>query len=98
MKALVRLSGISLPPVLSHIALIVRRGQIVTIIGPNGAGKTTLLRVLLGLIKPQEGTIEYDGVFKTGYMPQKLFLESGLPLSVERFLRLSPYKGHAEDA
>ncbi|MBL9030065.1 MAG: metal ABC transporter ATP-binding protein [Caedimonas sp.] len=98
MKPIVNLCDVSLPPILSHINLVVNRGQIITIIGPNGAGKTTLLKVLLGLIKPQQGTIRYDGVLKMGYMPQKLFLDKGLPLSVERFLRLSPHKGFVDEA
>jgi len=35
--------------------------EIVTILGPNGAGKTTLLRAISGLLKPQRGTIRFDG-------------------------------------
>lgn len=98
MTTLLELSHISLSPILKDINLTVRQGEIITIIGPNGAGKTTLLKILLGLIKPHEGLIHYKSVLKIGYMPQKLFLDNGLPLSVERFLRLSPYKGHVDDA
>ncbi|WP_336811273.1 ABC transporter ATP-binding protein [Bosea sp. MMO-172] len=36
-------------------------GQVLGIIGPNGAGKTTLLRVLAGLLKPDAGSVRYDG-------------------------------------
>lgn len=36
-------------------------GQIVSIIGSNGAGKTSLLRTISGLVKPDEGTIEFLG-------------------------------------
>lgn len=44
---------------LADIDVTVDRGEIVTILGANGAGKTTLLKVILGLIKPQRGMIEF---------------------------------------
>src|ERR1043165_311459 len=37
-------------------------GKLHLIIGPNGAGKSTLIKVLARLLRPQDGTIEYDGV------------------------------------
>ena len=46
---------------LRGIDVAVGKGQIVSIIGANGAGKTTLLRSISGLVKPQDGTIEYEG-------------------------------------
>lgn len=98
MQALLKLCHISLPPVLKDINLTVTRDKIITLIGPNGAGKTTLLKILLGLIKPQEGRIIYESPLKIGYMPQKIFLDTGLPLSVERFLRLSPHQGFVDKA
>lgn len=44
-----------------HIDLEVRRGQIVAVLGPNGAGKTTLFELLLGLVRPDAGTLEVLG-------------------------------------
>ena len=44
--------------VLSHIDLVVERGQKVALIGPNGAGKTTLLRMLLGRLEPMSGVAQ----------------------------------------
>ncbi len=46
----------------------VPRGAIFSILGPNGAGKTTLLKILLGAMKPAEGTIEVTG--RTAFVPQ----------------------------
>jgi branched-chain amino acid transport system ATP-binding protein len=43
------------------VSLEVPAGSIVTLIGSNGAGKSTTLRTVSGLIKPQGGTIVYDG-------------------------------------
>ncbi|RKQ88954.1 ABC transporter ATP-binding protein [Brockia lithotrophica] len=48
--------------ILKGIDLEVRRGEIFGLLGPNGAGKTTLIRVLLGLIRPEEGSVRYFGV------------------------------------
>ncbi|MAV88665.1 MAG: ABC transporter ATP-binding protein [Rhodospirillaceae bacterium] len=39
----------------------VREGEIHAIIGPNGAGKTTLIHQLSGLLKPDSGSIQFDG-------------------------------------
>jgi branched-chain amino acid transport system ATP-binding protein len=46
---------------LKGISIDVPDGQIVTLIGANGAGKSTLLRTIMGLVKPQSGTVEYNG-------------------------------------
>ena len=46
--------------VLQDINFQVRPGEIVSIVGVNGAGKSTLIKLLLGLYKPDAGTIRYD--------------------------------------
>jgi len=46
---------------LHGISLSVKQGDIVTLIGCNGAGKSTTLRAISGLVKPDSGTISYDG-------------------------------------
>jgi ABC-2 type transport system ATP-binding protein len=45
-----------------HVDLTVSRGDVYGYLGPNGAGKTTSLRMLLGLIRPDEGTAELFGL------------------------------------
>ena len=44
------------------VSLDLRPGEVLALLGPNGAGKTTTMRLLAGLIGPDEGTIEVDGV------------------------------------
>ncbi len=74
--------------VLSHVDLVVREGEIVTLIGPNGSGKSTLVRLVLGLLRPDSGRIYLRPDLRIGYMPQRLVIDDSLPLTVDRFLRL----------
>ena len=75
--------------VLEDIKLSIEPGQIVTLIGPNGAGKTTLVRIVLGLMQADAGEIFRQSTLQIGYMPQKMQVESTMPLNVLRFLQLS---------
>ena len=43
--------------VLQDVDLVVRSGDFIAMIGPNGGGKTTLLKLMLGLLKPDRGTV-----------------------------------------
>ena len=74
----------------SGVDLKVQKGHIHALIGPNGAGKTTLVRAVLGLLKPDSGSVWRKPKLRVGYMPQKLHVDPTLPLSVLRFLRLVP--------
>ncbi|TML63715.1 MAG: ATP-binding cassette domain-containing protein, partial [Actinobacteria bacterium] len=44
-----------------HVDLTVERGDVFGYLGPNGAGKTTSLRMMLGLIRPTEGSVQLFG-------------------------------------
>ncbi|SFM86272.1 ABC transporter ATP-binding protein [Thermodesulforhabdus norvegica] len=46
---------------LKGISVKVEKGQIVTLIGANGAGKTTTLRSIVGLVRPRQGRIVFNG-------------------------------------
>lgn len=74
--------------ILQGIFLTIARGQIVTLIGPNGAGKTTLIKIAMGLLEPDDGQVLRAAELRIGYMPQRLQVESTMPINVERFLRL----------
>lgn len=73
-------------PILRDINLTVERGEFLVVLGPNGAGKSTLLKLLLGLLRPNEGTIRVlgkaprRGNAAIGYAPQHRVLEDDLAL------------------
>ncbi|MBN9000538.1 MAG: ABC transporter ATP-binding protein, partial [Rhizobiales bacterium] len=57
---------------LSDVSFSVPQGQIVGLIGPNGAGKTTFFSTLVGLIRPDKGSIRLDGESVVGLKPHKV--------------------------
>jgi zinc transport system ATP-binding protein len=64
-------------------------GEIVTMIGPNGSGKSTTAKMALGIVAPDEGSVVRRKGLVVGYVPQKVAIDWTLPLTVERFMRLT---------
>lgn len=72
----------------TELSLDVFRGEVLGLIGPNGAGKSTTIRLLLGLIRPDEGEIIFQGKplrhaavqRKAGYLPENPYLYDHLTL------------------
>jgi cobalt/nickel transport system ATP-binding protein len=63
---------------LSDIDLEVRRGEFIGILGANGSGKTTLLKVMDGLLKDFEGTVELDRKGIRQLSPKEIYKKVGL--------------------
>ncbi|MBF0464139.1 MAG: ABC transporter ATP-binding protein [Nitrospirae bacterium] len=68
---------------LEKVTLEIAHGETFGLVGPNGSGKSTLMRLLLGIIKPTEGSVLFDGVSldekgwieirrQIGYMPERV--------------------------
>ncbi len=57
-------------PIVSDFSTTIMRGEKIGIIGPNGAGKTTLLRILLGQLKPSQGTVRLGTNLTVAYFDQ----------------------------
>ena len=79
---MLRMEGVSLRlgdrQVLDDVSLSVPPGRVVGLLGPNGAGKTTSMRVMLGIVDPDVGRVDWNGRPATaasrerwGYMPQE---------------------------
>jgi ABC-2 type transport system ATP-binding protein len=72
--------------VLNELELKVQEGEIYGLLGPNGAGKTTTLKILLGLLKPDQGEISIlgkevgslQGLAQIGFLPENPYFYSHL--------------------
>ena len=86
-------------PVLQDVSLDIRRGDFLAVIGPNGGGKTTLVKLMLGILKPERGTIRIFGsqprkaASRIGYVPQDIHVNRGFPISVQDVVRMGRIKG-----
>jgi len=67
---------------LQGISLSVPDGSVVTLLGANGAGKTTTLRTILGLVRPTQGEITFDGASLLGKRPHQI-VQLGIAMAPE---------------
>ncbi len=82
-------------PILADVSFMIHDGDYAGIIGPNGGGKTTIIKLMLGLLKPQEGEIRIFGWLpekfkersKIGYVPQKASQGDYFPASVKEIIQ-----------
>ena len=92
MNALISAQNVSVirqgKAILNDISISVGKQDFITIIGPNGAGKSTLLKCLMGLFKPEKGTVSRQDNLKIGYVPQRLTPDHSMPITARRFLSL----------
>lgn len=85
--------------VLEDVNLTVNQGDFLGILGPNGSGKTTLIKLLLGLLKPQQGSIRLFGKRMNrfdrsliGYVSQKsTHFNRGFPATVKEVVASGLY-------
>ena len=92
--------------VLDDLSLSIRPSRVTGLVGPNAAGKTTLAKIILGLTRPDSGTVEIDGApigaddayrSRIGYMPQLARFPENLSAR-ELFEMLTDLRGHARPA
>lgn len=71
---------------LFNIDLEIESGSYIGLIGPNGAGKSTLLKVIMGFLKPTEGSIYRAEGLKISYVPQQIGVDLRSNISVKEIL------------
>jgi ABC-2 type transport system ATP-binding protein len=93
---------------LDGVDLRVRRGEVYGLLGPNGSGKTTLIRCLVGLLRPDAGTVRVLGrrmpdvpvLRRVGYMTQAAALYPDLSVleNVRFFAAITGAENHVDEA
>ncbi|KGX92332.1 ABC transporter ATP-binding protein [Pontibacillus halophilus JSM 076056 = DSM 19796] len=71
--------------IVEELSFDVKKGEIMAILGPNGAGKSTTIRNIMGILRPDEGTITYHGYdsipkHRIGYLPEERGLYKNVKL------------------
>ncbi len=81
-------------PALHHVSGEIAAGSLTALVGPNGSGKSTLLKTLKGILKLEEGTIDYGDIVpaEIAFMPQYHQLEFQFPVSVEEMVLLGNWR------
>jgi len=71
-KKLIEVCDLNFENILSNISLEIFESDFIAIVGSNGGGKTTFLKLLLNILKPNSGEIQYFENIKNkmGYVPQ----------------------------
>jgi len=72
--------------VLVDIDFTIQKGEIFGLLGPNGAGKSTLTQILVGLMNPDMGTVEFEGL-EVKYHKKEVRKKIGVVPQEERFFR-----------
>jgi zinc transport system ATP-binding protein len=87
-------------PVVEDVSLDVAEGAFLGLVGPNGSGKTTLLKLMIGLHRPDSGSVrlfgepahEFDDGERIGYVPQDVTAANGeMPVTVLEAVRMGRY-------
>lgn len=86
--------GYDIEPVLQHVNLTIEQGRFACFAGPNGGGKSTLFRLILGLLRPDQGAIRVLGRapqqarLSMGYVPQNFVFDPRFPVRVVDVVRM----------
>lgn len=91
--------GYSRSTIIENTSFSIPEGDLLALIGPNGGGKTTLLKLLLGLLKPETGTVLIFGEnvpcrkIPVGYVPQNTNANLEFPITVTQCVATGFVKG-----
>ena len=90
-------------PVLKNVSLTIASGEALGIVGPNGSGKSTLLKILIRILVPQQGTVEWFGrsheafsqaelARHVAFVPQDT--QQGFPFTINEMVLMGRYPHH----
>lgn len=86
-------------PAISNVSFVLEPGSLCALVGANGAGKSTLLKALMGMLRPQAGSIRFAGLDSSqarkqglvGYVAQRDAMAEDLPLRVSDVVMMGRY-------
>lgn len=82
-------------PAVHHLNLELRCGTSVALLGPNGAGKTSFFKALVGLVKPETGSVKLGGHGHRhgdiAYLPQRENIDWDFPVTVRGLAEMGRY-------
>ncbi len=84
-------------PALHHLNMTLDCGCCIALLGPNGAGKTTLFKSIVGLLRPDSGSITFHGeepgrpIGHVAYLPQRENVDWDFPITVRGLVEMGCY-------
>jgi zinc transport system ATP-binding protein len=102
-ESVIDLSGIDFgytsTPVVEDISLRIDPGEYAAVVGPNGSGKSTLMKLMLGLLRPDDGTAtlfgepshQFDDGSRLGYVAQRASASKEMPITVREVVKMGRF-------
>ncbi|WP_246310125.1 metal ABC transporter ATP-binding protein [Halorarum halophilum] len=91
--------GYTATPVVEDVSIRIDAGEYVAVVGPNGSGKSTLMKLMLGLLRPDEGTARlfgepartFDDGARIGYVAQEASASKEMPITVREVVKMGRF-------
>ncbi|WP_276300497.1 metal ABC transporter ATP-binding protein [Halorussus lipolyticus] len=91
--------GYTATPVVEDISMRIDPGEYVAVVGPNGSGKSTLMKLMLGLLRPDEGVArlfgepshKFDDGSRIGYVAQHASAAKEMPITVREVVKMGRF-------
>ncbi|WP_266081270.1 metal ABC transporter ATP-binding protein [Haladaptatus caseinilyticus] len=91
--------GYTSTPVVEDISLRIDHGEYAAVIGPNGSGKSTLMKLMLGLLRPDNGIArlfgdlshQFDDGSRIGYVAQHASASKEMPITVREVVKMGRF-------
>lgn len=91
--------GYTSTPVVEEVSLRIDPGEYVAVVGPNGSGKSTLMKVMVGLLRPDDGAAKlfgepahrFDDGSRLGYVAQHASASKEMPITVREVVKMGRF-------
>ncbi|QLG61294.1 metal ABC transporter ATP-binding protein [Halorarum salinum] len=91
--------GYAATPVVEDVSVRIDAGEYAAVVGPNGSGKSTLMKLMLGLLRPDEGQArlfgepahEFDDGARVGYVAQEASASKEMPITVREVVKMGRF-------